>query len=579
MNVNWLEQRQASSVEEGEVSTAWKPSGGFRAWEWWLTLGCGLVVLATARQFGVTTDEGVQAEYGELVWRYFISGGVDRRCNELYDLKVYGPLYELISFWAYAWKPEWKFEIRHVVCGLTATLMVPPSVALGRRIGGEVGAVFTALGLLTLPQLIGHSCNNSKDIPTACGFIWSVWALVEVASGPARSFATRDRIITALGPGIALGLTMAVRPAAMLMLNGLLALAWLSHELRERMTQPPWLRSRWGVWSLLATLTIAWSLMVLAWPWARQAPWLHPLKAIATATAFHTVYPVTFEGRLLWSDQLPARYLIQTLAITTPLGTLGIAALGLGIAIVHLIRRPWDDPSQALLLVVAAFVGPILGWTLTRTNIYDGMRQFLFVLPPMAILFGVGCARLVQQGQSPQTRVGAAVFLASLTLWNLGDLVRLHPYQHTFHNAFVGGVAGADDRYDLDYWRASYKEAIEWVNRQPRSDPRQPLRVLVAGHPASRWCADWYKADHVETILMMGPASGPLPPGIDYVVATKRPLLRAVTSIEEARRAGRNAAFRPDQNYADAPVVHRVGRGGATFTVIRGRAATADRSR
>ena len=551
MNSNQLEGEETTG-EGSEVLTSLETTGGFRAWEWWLTLGCGLMALGMARQFGVTTDEGVQSEYGELVWRYFVSGGADRRCNDLYDLKLYGPLHELISFWASTLKPEWKFEIRHAVCGLTAALMVPPSVALGRRVGGEVGAVFTALGLLTLPQLIGHSCNNSKDIPTACGFIWSVWALVEVASGPARSFAARDRLKVALGPGIAFGLTMAIRPATMLMLNGLLALAWLSHEWRERRTQPPWLRARWGVLSLLVTLTTAWALMVLAWPWARENPFLHPLKAIATATSFHTAYPVTF---------------------------LAIAALGLGIAGVRLIRRPWDDPAQALLLVIAALVGPLLGWTLTRSNIYDGMRQFLFILPPFAILFGLGCVWLINRGQFPRGRMGLAAFLATLTLWNLGDLVRLHPYQNTFHNALVGGVGGADDRYDLDFWRASYKEAMEWINQQPRPDPQRPLRVLVAGHPASRWCADWFKADHVETILMMGPATGPLPPGIDYVVATKRPLLKGVATIEEANRIDRNAAFSPHRNYDHAPIVHRIGRDGATFTVIRGRAAAVDQIR
>ena len=42
-------------------------------------------------------------------------------------------------------------------------------------------------------------------------------------------------------------------------------------------------------------------------------------------------------------------------------------------------------------------------------------------------------------------------------------LATRHPYQSTYFNATVGGVAGAQDRYETDYWIASYTEAMDWV--------------------------------------------------------------------------------------------------------------------
>jgi hypothetical protein len=55
--------------------------------------------------------------------------------------------------------------------------------------------------------------------------------------------------------------------------------------------------------------------------------------------------------------------------------------------------------------------------------------------------------------------------------------VKLHPYQCIYYNNFVGGVSGANRRYELDYWVTSYREATLYLNDEA------PLnsKVLVIG--------------------------------------------------------------------------------------------------
>jgi hypothetical protein len=48
-------------------------------------------------------------------------------------------------------------------------------------------------------------------------------------------------------------------------------------------------------------------------------------------------------------------------------------------------------------------------------------------------------------------------------------MVRNHPLQNVFFSSLTGGIRGAAGRFELDYWGASYKQAIEEVLRQ---DPR-----------------------------------------------------------------------------------------------------------
>ena len=46
------------------------------------------------------------------------------------------------------------------------------------------------------------------------------------------------------------------------------------------------------------------------------------------------------------------------------------------------------------------------------------------------------------------------------------DLIVLHPYQATYFNGLVGGVAGAQGRYETDNRVASYSEALSWVDQR-----------------------------------------------------------------------------------------------------------------
>jgi hypothetical protein len=45
-------------------------------------------------------------------------------------------------------------------------------------------------------------------------------------------------------------------------------------------------------------------------------------------------------------------------------------------------------------------------------------------------------------------------------------IVQLHPYEYIYHNSFTGGVSGADGLYQLDRECLSYREAVDFVNRE-----------------------------------------------------------------------------------------------------------------
>jgi hypothetical protein len=142
-------------------------------------------------------------------------------------------------------------------------------------------------------------------------------------------------------------------------------------------------------------------------------------------------------------------------------------ALGLGgtiAAFYAAMRRDLPPRRRAILLLVAMAAIFSIALTVTlRPAMYNGIRHFVFVLPPLAALGGLAGAWLFD-ASSRRYRYGAmtaaAVFLIGIALPVI-EMVRLHPYQYTYFNSLAGGVAGARDRYMLDYWALSFKQASQ----------------------------------------------------------------------------------------------------------------------
>jgi hypothetical protein len=482
----------------------------------------GAAVLFTFTHYGVTWDESVQSRYGELTLRYFASGFRDHAVNQFRDLRYYGPLFEALAALFSRLAPAHMYEIRHLFIALTGVAAVIGAGRFCRRAGADPLA--GQLLLVLNPQFYGHAFNNSKDVPLACAAVWTMVAGArlldrsaagEVAeegeSDAGRADSLRRLAATALPFGLALGAAMAIRAGAIVLVGVMFAAVAITR--------------RWRALVPLALgLPLAWLVMVAFWPWAHQSPILHPLEAMRVASHFPVVYPVLFEGHEIASDQLPVRYLVEMLALTTPLATLTLLVLGLG----RVVRRL--DPAGVL--AACWFLLPVILFVLLRPNVYDGIRHFLFIVPAMAILGAAGLAIL------PRSAI-------VVTLLPLIAMLRLHPYESAYYNVLADAR-----RFDTDYWASSYREAALWL--QANRCPSRPTRVLVAATAISRECLTAYldpRAFTVARTVDRGVA-GALPADFDYYVATTR--------------------FGFANNYPCSQVVKSVGRMVVAYSVIRG---------
>jgi hypothetical protein len=158
---------------------------------------------------------------------------------------------------------------------------------------------------------------------------------------------------------------------------------------------------------------------------------------------------VLFFGRAVYSDSLPRYYTFFLTAITTPETILALTLIG----VVVLFRDRARRATLALFGVNALFI-LFLG-SLPGAVLHDGMRQMLSVYAFMAALAGAGFHRLAQTLGRRVARVKAlesirnvqakaTLALAVLLLAPpLITVIAYHPFELSYYNRFVGGLAGA----------------------------------------------------------------------------------------------------------------------------------------
>jgi len=512
-----------------------------------LVLTIGLtIIFSTFRDYGVPWDDWIQSLYGKLVANYFSSGFQDKSCNDLADMKFYGPLFELIASLAFPSNASYPhFETRHLLIALTGLGTVVGVIQFARRFNLRLVPTFSALALIMMPQFYGYSFIDSKDIPLACAFTWFFVILCDLLTSSRISWGT------VIASGLVYGMVFSIRPGSCPLIVMFTVFAFVYVQLTGSSPIPRWREenspARLAL-KCLSVVSLAWGIMVLFWPWAHEHPIMNPVRAMIEAANFHNTYPVLFDGKIYGSSLLPWYYLPKIMTVTIPTPILLLAGIGLILGVTTLFRNSEKSLLVVLFLNLAWVIVPVMMAVIMRPNIYDGMRHFIFVLPGIALLAGYGATLIVAAAKKPLSRALCIAVIILALLQSVISIVKLHPYQYCFYNSLVGGLKGAAGKYETDYWVTSYKEAAEWINRNTHSNG--PLNVLVAADEGSVVSLTYYLKDTIQVTEVFGRSfTGLLPAPYDYYVSTTRYYL--------------------NKNFDGAAVVGTFGREGAVFTVIK----------
>ena len=436
-----------------------------------------VVALCTFGDYAISNDEGVQHHYGKLIVDYYASGFRHQDVFGFQNLYLYGGLFDVIAIALSHLLPVDVYDLRHILCAVTGIGGVAAAAAAARLVAGPRAALLAAISLSLCGVWYGSMFNHTKDIPFAAAMMGATFFLLRIAR-----HLPLPRRIDLVAFGLLAGAALGIR------ILGVLLVVYVAFAILLYAPEPSLRHERLRVMAssavkMLPAFAIAYFMMILAWPWAALSP-LNPVRGLLAFSEFHYGIRTAFAGKIYQMADVPRLYIPAYILVRLPLLTL--AGAGLAMTLPLLRRRPTgtrqlERRDVALLSLTVIF--PVACHVILRGPAFTGLRHFLFVIPPIAALAGVGLDRMIAVLDN-RGRALASVGLAALTAFFLSDavtLVRLHPYEYLYYNSLVGGLQGASRRYDLDYWFDAMPEAIgqleAYVRTTAPSDSDWPERV------------------------------------------------------------------------------------------------------
>ena len=460
-----------------------------------------VLVLVTFRDYAITNDEWIQHRYGELIVAYYKSGFTDRSVFGLDNLYLYGGLFDIVAVLLSHVVALDAFDLRHLMCAMIGVAGLGSAIATARMIGGSRAGLIAGVALAVCGSWYGTMFHHSKDIPLAAAMAGALYFLLRAARD-----LPNPQMRHVIGFGALTGAALGIKVLGLLLL-GYVGIAILI-SIPEPMIRTPW-QARTFIWRslvrLVPALALAYGIMIVTWPWSALSP-LNPIRGLFSFAVL--------DGTVYRMATIPRIYVPVYILIKLPLLMLAGAALAMIFAALPKLANgviAYRARREIGVVAVAALF-PVLCEVILHGPAFCGLRHFLFVLPPLAILAGVGLDSLLKRvsGIRLLAPVALAVVLVGFS-WNAITLYRLHPYEYLVFNPLVGGLEGASRRYATDYWFTIMPEAVDGLEAylartEPAEsrDPNHSYSVAICGERASflkkakphlHWAEVWETAD------------------------------------------------------------------------------------
>lgn len=233
--------------------------------------------------------------------------------------------------------------------------------------------------------------------------------------------------------------------------------------------------------ALLPYLVIAAIGAYFLWPYLWLSPIKHFWNSLTVMSNFPQPRSALFNGQIIPTNELPFYYLPELLLIQFTLPALLLILIGLWLLVTK--KGLWKS-QKALINALFIWLGLPLAYAVVFTpSMYDNFRQWLFIIPPIFILSGFALQELVERFRNVPG-YWAAILLIGLS--GIIPIAKLHPYEYIYYNQLVGGITGANGKFELDYWATAFTEATRQLNEFAPTDSRVVVfgQELIVQHTA-----------------------------------------------------------------------------------------------
>lgn len=320
-------------------------------------------------------------------------------------------------------------------------------------------AIVGPLFLAFMPRFFGDIPANPKDIPFAVFYFISLTVIY---------FSYKwNSLLRILILGLCFGITQATRIVG----YSIYPLYILFYLLELKNVKATERRSKLinMLIEVSIVFVIGFIIHALSIPYLAVDPYNHFINLIKNASHFSWNNDVLLWGKIYSAQFKPWYYIPSWFLVTTPLfiyfsllGFLFISKIG-----------------KLMKLMLISITVNILILIIVRPVVYDGIRHLLYFIPLIVVVAALCFISLLKS----KTYIAKLIVLITIIfLLKISiNYVTLHPYEYVYFNEIIGGIGGANKKFELDYWGASNKEATEWVINSIAKDKNNKISLTVCG--------------------------------------------------------------------------------------------------
>lgn len=364
-------------------------------------------------------------------------------------------------------------------------------IFVASTLGVETGFI-SVLFLGLLPVYFEYLHNDMKDIPNAVFFTLSIYMFWRLENKP-----DLKRLFLAV-VSFAIAFNIKINSVFIPVICGVWLVAINIRHIVEK-------RKLYFLLSYFIFAPV--SAILLWWPF-----WRNPLGKLLELPHFYSLntynMPVLLSGNIYRSGvNMPWFYPYLYIAITTPLPILIFFIIGLYICFKKITSKEKIYP-----LMLIWFFIPIVRYFSPKAGAIDGVRHFMEIVFPLSFIAAAGFTALLSYLKKFNNHTYLKYFLIFIISVSLiRNIIVFHPYESSFFNMLIGGIEGANNKFDINFWGTPQKEAVDWLNNHASYDSK--VYILMAQSTAAIYARDDLKKNINKSTIEDS----------DYVVILNRP--------------------------------------------------------
>jgi len=423
----------------------------------------------------------------------------------LYDT-IHYVLYKLLNLFV---DIKHIVKIKHTVNFLFSSLGVLGLFYVNRKLfNKEVGIISCILTLLN-PIFFGHMGMNPKDPIIFFAIIWTVYFFIlylENLENHRLKYLLLMSIFIGFGTGIRLTFAVLIIP---------LAAIWIFALLKKK------IKISSIAIDLFYGLIVIFFLTFLTWPHIHTGNYDLILDVIKKSSSWLIPFKHGIvNGNFYEIQNTPRTYIINIFLNKMPV-YFSILIL-FSYLIVFLKKTFFIEKINSnffiyFFLINLVLFFPIITMIITKTNLYDNIRLFLFVIPFFATLASIGLFFIIINFKEINLIYKSfSLGVVILILLSFYRFTLLTPYQYVYVNYFSSPIFHKSfNKFEHDYWYTSYGELINKIKKKYGDVEASKLKI--------RTC-DSFMVGHRYYFNQVLKNQQSLPENADYVILTNRNL-------------------------------------------------------